>query len=307
MLPTPGFHHLHLRSAEPDAAIGFYMRQFPSSSRGEWAGFPALFCPNDCMILFEQADAPPATEPQSAIWHFGWHVTDVRASAATFEARPEVAVAPLYTGVGDGAVTVSSDTWFKTGDMLGVTKAQIEAYRAAGTPPPGGPGFAYFRGGPEAALFEIAGNYPAERFNHIHMWQQDPLCAQLWYQRVFNAPSRASFGPVTVTPETCKVPRSADRTFPALNREGMFRAPRGGVTFGDVDIIWYANQGESPLASSLGQLQDHFALRVADLDAWVAKLRGDGVTFLSDVYTLGDTRAVMIEGASKEGIELVEG
>jgi len=45
-----------------------------------------------------------------------------------------------------------------------VTRAQIAELRAKGTPPPGGPGFAYFKG-PEVALFGIAGDYPNERFN----------------------------------------------------------------------------------------------------------------------------------------------
>jgi hypothetical protein len=53
-------------------------------------------------------------------------------------------------------------------------------------------------------------------------------------------------------------------------------------------------------------LQDHIGLGVADLDAWIAKLRGERVRFLSDPYRLGDTRAVMIEGPSREAIELVE-
>ena len=166
---------------------------------------------------------------------------------------------------------LSSDTWFRTGDKLGVSQAQIAELRAQAAPIPGGPGFAYFEG-PEGALFEIAGDYPEERFNHIHMWQADPLCAQLWYQNHLNAAPRASFGDVAVTEADCKVPRTGERTFPALKREGMFRAPRGGVTFGDVDLIWYPNQGERPLASSLGQFHDHLAQSVADLDAWIAKL-----------------------------------
>jgi 4-hydroxyphenylpyruvate dioxygenase-like putative hemolysin len=65
-------------------------------------------------------------------------------------------------------------------------------------------------------------------------------------------------------------------------------------------------QSDQPLASSRGQLYDHVALRVSDLDAWIAKLRGEGVRFLEDPYRLGDTRAVMIEGPSREAIELVE-
>ena len=65
-------------------------------------------------------------------------------------------------------------------------------------------------------------------------------------------------------------------------------------------------QGDKPLAGTRGQLYDHIALSVTDLDAWVAKLRGEGVTFLEEPYKLGDTRAVMIEGPSREALELVE-
>ena len=42
MLPAPGFHHLHLNSVDPDAAIGFYTRQFTSTAKTSWGGFPAL-------------------------------------------------------------------------------------------------------------------------------------------------------------------------------------------------------------------------------------------------------------------------
>jgi hypothetical protein len=51
---------------------------------------------------------------------------------------------------------------------------------------------------------------------------------------------------------------------------------------------------------------DHFALRVTNLDAWIAKLRAENVRFLGPPYTIGPHRAVMIEGPSREAIELVE-
>ena len=51
---------------------------------------------------------------------------------------------------------------------------------------------------------------------------------------------------------------------------------------------------------------DHIALSVGNLDAWVAKFRSENVRFLEQEYRLGDTRAVMIEGPSREAIELVE-
>ena len=63
MLATPGFHHLHLQSVDPDAAIDFYTRQFPSTRKGSWGGYPALFSPNDVMLLFDKVDRPPTSEP----------------------------------------------------------------------------------------------------------------------------------------------------------------------------------------------------------------------------------------------------
>jgi 4-hydroxyphenylpyruvate dioxygenase-like putative hemolysin len=86
----------------------------------------------------------------------------------------------------------------------------------------------------------------------------------------------------------------------------MFRSPSAAVVFGDVALPWYARQDEQPLAPSRGHVYDHIALGVADLDAWIAKLRAEGVRFLEPPHALGDSRAVMVEGPSREAIELVE-
>ena len=306
MLAAPGFHHLHLNSVDPERAIDFYVRQFPRSRKMAWGGRPALAAPNDVLVLFERVGAPPVTTPQSAFWHFGWHVTDTRASLDTYQARAEVTLLPLYTTDEGGSVFVSSDTWPSSGRTPGLTKAQIAEARASGVQPTRIGGFGYMEG-PDGALVEYAGNHPGERFNHVHMYQDDPYCAQLWYQKHLNASvyaGRTSEAPVTEA--TCRVPRGAERSWPALDRHGMFRAPSAAVLFGDVALPWYARQGDEPLASPRGQLYDHIALRVADLDAWIAKLRGESVTFLEEAYPLGDTRAVMIEGPSREAIELVE-
>ena len=306
MLATPGFHHLHLQSVDPDAAIDFYTRQFPSTHKGSWGGHPALFSPNDVMLLFDKVDRPPTSEPQSAIWHFGWHVADSQATVRSFKSRAEVNMRPLYTTDQGGSVLISSDTWPSVGNTLGLTKAQIAEAREKGVQPTRKGGFAYMSGGPEDALFEIAGDYPQERFNHVHMWHEQPFCALLWYKKHLNAPVRQGFADTDLSEANCRVERGADRTWPALNREGMFRTPRAGVEFGDVVLTWYMNQGDKPLAGSRGQLQDHLGLSVGDLDAWVGKLHDEGVTFLEQPYSLGDTRAVMIEGPSREAIELVE-
>jgi len=305
-LPRPGFHHLHLNSVNPEAAVAFYAQLFPSTSRSTFAGQPALRSPNNVLLLFNQVDAPPATQPQTAFWHFGWHVTDVRQSLARFR-QSGVTLLPLYTGDGGGTVFVSSDTWPGSGGVLGLTTAGIANAKANGVKPAGGAGFAYLRG-PDDAIVEYQGNMPAERFNHVHMFQDQPYCAQLWYETHLHVPpAAAAAGQTRRTPANCRVERSLDKTFPALEWDGTYRTPAvTSTTFGDVSFFWYMNQGGRPAASARGHVMDHVALSVADLDAWVRTLRGDGVVFLESPYTLGGLRAVMIEGPSREAIELVE-
>jgi hypothetical protein len=306
MLPAPGFHHLQLNSVNPQAAIDFYLRQFPTTSRATWASLPALRSPNNVLILFNKVDAPPPTEPQTAIWHFGWQVTDVRRNLETYKARPDVKLLPLYTTDEGGSVLISSDTWPGRDGVLGLTRAQIADAKAKGIEPARKGGFAYMRG-PDNVIVEYLGDLPAERFNHVHMFQEEPLCAQLWYQKHLNAaavPARTASAPVTEA--NCKVARASDPTWPALEREGLYRVPTAAVTFGDVALTWYARQGYLPLLPTQGHVYDHVGLSVSDLDAWIAKLRQEGVTLLTAPYRFGDTRAVMIEGPSREALALVE-
>lgn len=303
-LPPPGFHHLHLNSTDPAKAAAFYAREFPTTSLAQWGGLQALRSPNNVMILFSKVAAPPAADPQAtAYWHFGWHVTDERKSYALYRTRPEVKLLPLYTTDEGGSVFVSSDTWPGTGGLLGLTKPQIADAKAKGVQPLGGAGFAYMQG-PDGALIEYQGNMPVERFNHVHMYQEQPFCAQIWYAKHLNA--ALPRGAVLKGESDCAVARGPDRTWPALEQQGMFRTPSAGVLFGDVALNWYMRQTGTPLAATRGRLMDHVGLSVADLDAWIAKLRREGVTFLEQPYRLGDTRAVMIEGPSHEAIELVE-
>ena len=120
--------------------------------------------------------------------------------------------------------------------MLGLTRAGIAEAKAKGVKPAGGAGFAYLRG-PDDALVEYQGNMKVERFNHVHMFQDQPYCAQLWYLRHLNVP------PPKQAPRTeanCAVERGSDKTLPALDWDGMYRAPSITSTlFGDVSLFWY--------------------------------------------------------------------
>jgi catechol 2,3-dioxygenase-like lactoylglutathione lyase family enzyme len=304
-LPTPGFHHLHLNSINPEAAIAFYTRLFPTTAKTTFAGQPALSAANNVLVLFNKVNAPPATQPQTAFWHFGWHVTDVHKSIQAFVERG-VTLLPLYTGDAGGTVFTSADTWPGSGGALGLTQAGIADAKAKGVKPTFAAGFAYLRG-PDDAMVEYQGNMPVERFNHVHMFQDQPFCAQIWYQTHLNVPVRATANQPARTADNCRVERGPDSTWPALENTGMYRTPSiTSTTFGDVSLFWYMNQGSTPAAPSRGHLMDHIALSVTNLDAWVTKLRAGGVTFLQPPYALGDHRAVMIEGPSREAIELIE-
>lgn len=304
VLPVPGFHHLHLNSLNPDAAIDFYMKQFPSTTKATVGGFPALKA-GKVYVLFTKVSTPAPTEPQTAIWHFGWHVVDVRKNLETYKERKEVHLLPLYTTDEGGYVFVSSDTWPGRDGILGLTKPQIAEAKATGLKPLGGAGFAYLQG-PDGAIVEYQGNMPVERFNHVHMYQEDPFCAQLWYQKHLNAPlPQAAPGQPLHTEADCKVERS-EPSWPGLEKQGTIRRPSAGVLFDDVALNWYERQGDRPLVSTRRHLADHIALSVGNLDAWIAKLKREGVTFLEQPYKFGDTRAVMIQGPSLEAIELVE-
>ena len=143
-----------------------------------------------------------------------------------------ITVLPLYTNDEGGTVSISSDTFPGTGGVLGLTKSQLAEATKNKVKPEGVAGFAYIRG-PDDALVEVQGDMPAERFNHVHMFQEDPFCAQLSVPetprraRFTATPGRTDRGPRTEA--NCRVTRGSDRTWPALEVEGAYRTPSAGV------------------------------------------------------------------------------
>jgi catechol 2,3-dioxygenase-like lactoylglutathione lyase family enzyme len=304
-LPPPKFHHIELNSTDPDAAIAFYAKEFPSTSRTSWEGMPALSSPDNVLIVFHKVARAPDTDANTtAYWHFGWNVVDSRKSMETF--RAQNILAPFYTDAQGDFVGISSDTYPYPPGVPGRTRAQLAEAKAQNLQPSRRGGNGYILG-PDGAVIEYTGNRP-ERVDHVHMWQDDPLCAQLWYQTHLEATPRRGRGGNAPPPtlENCKVKRAAEPSWPSLTQNGTYRSPTGGVSFSGVAMNWYPNQGSKPLAPTRGHLIDHVGLSVTDLDAWVAKLKAENVTFLEQPHKLGDTRAAMIEGPSHEAIELVE-
>ena len=69
--PEAHFHHLHLNTTDPKAAIDFYTSKF-DCEKAKFAGLMDAVWAQKSWLLFTKVNKPPAWELTSAIWHFGW-------------------------------------------------------------------------------------------------------------------------------------------------------------------------------------------------------------------------------------------
>lgn len=335
-LPRPGFHHIHMNSPNPSAAIDQFMKVYPASTKVTVGGFEGIRSANGITMLFTKVKTPPpapgpgrVTEkaPQTAFWHHVWAMTDGRAvlerlreSDPTFDKTTFI---PQYTSPADGTVDFSSDAF--PGFL---TTSQVEEAKRKGVMPTHQGGYFNWYG-PDGVVMETT-DARAESYNIIGMFEDQPYCALFWYRKHLNAADRPASGgqggpgaggggrgqagagapagpPEPASEADCKVTRGTEVSWPSTYKNGHHRVPPPQlVYYDDLTLRWYMNQENRPLAPTRGHLMDHIALSVTNLDAWVAKLSGEGVKILEKPYTFGETRAALIEGPSREAIELVE-
>lgn len=291
-------HHVHLNSVDPKAAAAYYPRAFPVSAAATiFNGYEAVKT-GALYLLFTQVETPPLTEltgPQTSVWHFGWNTPDSRQYNERFRAMG-LQIAQMWDAADGVLVDLSSDA------LPGFpTQEQILELRAKGVKPTRQGGFGYLRG-PDDAMIENAQAGQVERFNHIHMYHEHPLCAMQWYARHLGA--RMPQAPGGGSGECRQA--YAPPTWPSFFRfPGFVREPSGSVFFDDISISIRPWPGGG-LVDTRGTLVDHWALGVSDLDRTVARLKREGVTFLEEVHPWGSTRAAMIQGPDRIAIELVE-
>src|SRR5438046_5942797 len=296
------FHHLHLNSTNPAAAAAYYPKPFAqSATKATFNGFDAVKTGN-IYRLFTKVNTTPQNEltgPQTSIWHFGWNTPDSRKYDEKFRAMG-LQIAQMWDAADGKLVDMSSDT------LPGFpTQEQILELRAKGVQPTRQGGFGYLRG-PDGAMTENAQAGDVERFNHIHMYHEHPICAMQWYVTHLGAtlPQGRGGAPGTLPPGDCKQ-LYAPPTWPSFAKTGFVRDPSGAVFFDDISISIRPWPGGG-LVSTRGHLVDHWALSVADLDSTVGRLKGEGVKFLEEIHPWGNMRAAMIEGPDRIAIELVE-
>src|SRR6476661_8585413 len=88
----PELHHVGLNTVDPDRAIAWYLKVWPSAKRTSFANLPGV--QGDMLVLFTKVDRAPSgqwrddlhrSEPQSAFWHIGANIntTDMQVTLAT--------------------------------------------------------------------------------------------------------------------------------------------------------------------------------------------------------------------------------
>lgn len=314
----PAIHHVHLNSTDPDAAISWYLRVWPEARRGRVAGHAAFLA--DLPLLFDRVDEPPPgafdpalgrSVPQSPLWHIGAFVNTTRALRRLDD--DGIRVLRLHVGPDDRVGVRRSGLT----PYAGVRTATQLARAERAEPRDGGFGYVL---GPDGALVEMTGTSRTRpSFSHVHLFHEAPGCAANWYVEHLGLEFTPRRDPATgqVVPgrpyEDCATERPGDPGWPSLERAGTIRTPTAAVRHGAGTLSIYPRQchgdrcgSDQPLVSSRGQVFDHLAFTVTDLDAVVTRLRGAGVRILEAPHAFGGGRAAMIEGPDGLAIELIE-
>lgn len=153
------FHHLHLNSTDPQAAIEFYTSKF-DAEKASFKGLTDAVWTQKSWILIQKVAAAPPSEVVSTIWHFGWGAENMK---ETYQKQ------------------LDSGTKFATpltdiSDIGGGTQMGRFFY-------------AYVQG-PDNSLIELntAGHH---HFGHIHLLSENPVAAGTWYAKHFGVVSAA--------------------------------------------------------------------------------------------------------------------
>src|SRR5215469_11497440 len=231
--PLP-FHHVHLHSKDPVKAAEYYPKAFAlSATKTTYKGYEAVKTGNVYLLFTKVAKTPQneLTGPQTSIWHFGWNTPNSRQYDEKFRAMG-LEIAQMWDAADGKLVDMSSDT------LPGLpTQEQILEMRAKGVQPTREGGFGYLRG-PDGAMIENAQAGTRERFNHVHMYHEHPLCAMEWYEMHLGATIPQGRGAATAPGNgDCHTKLYAPPTWPSFSKNGFVRDPAGGVNFGDVSIL----------------------------------------------------------------------
>ena len=268
-MPPAHFHHIHLNSTDPAAAIDFYTTKF-DCEKGKFAGEWDAVWAQKAWILFSKVPAAPPSEITSAIWHFGWGAEDMKA-----EVQKQLASGTKF----DTPLTDISDL------------ANF-------------PGFYYaYVDGPDHALIELnTANH--HHLGHLHLLSADPVAAGEWYMKYFGATRRGS-KPPSREPSFYKgyqVGPSMSLMADNINII-IFPVEFARKAYG---AQW---SGRTAFETTEGRVVDHVGFSFDNLADALERMRKDGIRVTQEIETAfhGKVKYAFIEGPDKIRIELVEG
>ncbi len=144
------FHHAHLNSIDPAAAMEFYTTHL-AAEKAVFGKTDALWT-QQSWILFNKTKQPPPAEVVSALFHVGWGAEDAKAE---FERQIKLGTT-FQTVLTDGV------------ELFGTGQRDRN--------------FFMYLDGPDHLTIEVqSANH--HNFMHVHMFSDDPVAAADWYAK----------------------------------------------------------------------------------------------------------------------------
>jgi catechol 2,3-dioxygenase-like lactoylglutathione lyase family enzyme len=270
--PLAHFHHVHLNSTDPAAAMAFYTSKF-DCEKAKFAGLMDAVWAQKSWLLFAKADQPPKAEITSAVWHIGWGAENMK---ETYQKQ-------LDSGTKFATpITDISD--------IGGGNAQGVFF------------FAYVDG-PDHQLIELnTANH--HHFGHIHLLSKDPIAAGEWYIKEFGLVRRGN-GPPSREPRFYKGYQIGPAMSLMMDNVNFIIFPMEYAKK-EWPELW---KDRTDFESTKGHVTDHIGFAVDNLEETLARLKKDGVKVTDEPRSLarGTLKFAFIEGPDHIRIELVEG
>ena len=268
--PVAHFHHLHLNSTDPAAAIEFYTSKF-DCEKGRFAGAIDAVWAQKSWLLFNKVASAPPWELTAAIWHFGWGAEDMK---TTYQKQLDSGT-KFFTPITD------------ISDMAG-----------------GKPFYYAYVESPDRALIEL--NTAAHhQFGHLHLFSEDPVAAGEWYMKHFGATSRRQ-PPFSREPRF----RGSVQIGPGMSltsdNVNIIVYP---IQYSKTAYQDHWKEGQAAMLPTKGRVVDHVAFSVDNLAGTLERLEKDGVKVTDPVRPIPGTkvRSAFVEGPDGIRIEVVEG
>ncbi|HEV2988784.1 MAG TPA: VOC family protein [Candidatus Angelobacter sp.] len=269
--PVAHFHHVHLNTTDPAAAIAFYTAKF-DCEKAQFAGRMDAVLAQKSWLLFTKVEKAPKPEITSAIWHIGWGAENMK---ETYQKQ------------------LDSGTKFETPltdiSDIGGGNAQGVFF------------FAYVDG-PDHQLIELnTANH--HHFGHIHLLSKDPVGTGEWYMKEFGMIRRGS-GPISREPRMYRGLQIGPSMSLMMDNVNFIIFPLEYAKK-QWPELW---KDRNDFESSKGHVTDHIGFSVDNLDQALARLKKDGVKVTDEPRAIPGSKIkyAFIEGPDHIRIEVVE-